>query len=190
MNSLSSLRENWKKAKLTPVLYHTTFVENAPLILEDRRIIANKGRSICKEKNGVISLSDRITKGIVEFFGNVVFEFDAVSIYRKNRLIIPKNYGRSRDISKYDEVPLFENEWTVPEELKFNSEDINKVLLIISKDFRELAYKGIIKTLTNNNIAYSFLSERWLRDNMVSDMTSYLLRIKGWNKFNKAIGYV
>jgi len=81
------------------------------LILEEQRIIANKGNSICQSKNGFISLSDRITKGIVEFFGNVVFEFDAVSLYRRNNLIAPRDYGISEDdIAKYDELPFFENE--------------------------------------------------------------------------------
>jgi hypothetical protein len=63
----------WEKAKLPPVYYHTTFMENAILILIDQKITANKGKSICSEKNGLVSLSDRITKGVIEFFGNVVF---------------------------------------------------------------------------------------------------------------------
>jgi len=93
MDNLSVINERWKKSRLTPVLYHTTFLENAPLILKEQKIIANKGDSICKTKNGFISLSDRITQGIVAFFGNVIFEFDAVSLYRKNKSIAPKNYG-------------------------------------------------------------------------------------------------
>lgn len=116
----------------------------------------------------------------------MVFEFDAVSIYRKNRLITPKIYGSSNDIKNYDEIPLFENEWVIPKELKFNLEDINEVLLIISKDFKEPAFKGIIKTLTSKGVAYSFLSKRWLPDNIVTDMTSYLLRTRKWRKFKDA----
>ena len=187
MNNLSLLREKWRKSKLTPVLYHTTFIENAHLILKDQRIIANKGKSICEAKNGLVSLSDRISKGTVEFFGNVIFEFDAILLYSKNRLIAPKNYGNSHNIKKYDEVPLFENEWVVAKELKFDLEDINEVLLITSRDFKESAFKNIVKILTSMGVAYSFLSERWLPDNILTDMTSYLFRIRGWNKFNKAI---
>ena len=190
MYNISSLTKRWKGSRLPPVFYHTTFVENVPLILKEQRIIANKGESICKEKNELVSLSDRITKGIVEFFGNVVFEFDAVSIYRRNRLIAPKNYGSSSDIRKYEEVPLFENEWVTPKELKFELVDINKVILVTSRTFREPAFKNVTKTLKNKSINYIFLPERWLSDNMVTDMTSYLLRIKGWDKLNKVTRYV
>lgn len=187
MDKLNLLNRRWEEAKLPVVFYHTSFVKNAPLILKDHKIIANKGKSICEAKNGVVSLSDRITKGIVEFFGNVIFEFDAILLYSKNRLIAPKNYGNSHNIKKYDEVPLFENEWVVAKELKFDLEDINEVLLITSRDFKESAFKNIVKILTSMGVAYSFLSERWLSDNILTDMTSYLFRIKGWNKFNKAI---
>lgn len=184
MNNLSLLRKRWKRLELPVVFYHTTFVENAPLILKEQKIVANKGGSICQEKNGLVSLSDRITKGIVEFFGNVVFEFDAVSIYRKNKSITPKSYGSSSNIRKYDEVPLFENEWVVPKELKFSLEDINKVLLITNRNFRESAFENAAKALKSKGVEYIFLSERWLSDNIVTDMTRYLFRIRGWKKFN------
>ncbi|MEW6674862.1 MAG: hypothetical protein AB1348_02410 [Nitrospirota bacterium] len=158
-----------------------------PLILKDQKIIANKGKSICEAKNGLVSLSDRITKGIAEFFGNVIFEFDAVSLYVKNKLIAPKNYWNPYNFKKlYDEVPLFENEWVVKKELKFDLKDINEVLLITSRDFREPAFKNVVKTLTSYGVAYSFLSERWLPDNMVTDMTSYLIRFRRWRKFKDA----
>lgn len=183
MNNLL-LRKRWEKSNLPVVFYHTTFVENVPLIVKEQRITANKGESICKEKNGLVSLSDRITKGIVEFFGNVVFEFDAVSIYRKNKSITPKSYGSSSNIRKYDEVPLFENEWVAPKELKFSLEDINKVLLITNRNFRESAFENAAKALKSKGVEYIFLSERWLSDNIVTDMTRYLFRIKGWEKFN------
>lgn len=190
MDNIPSLTKRWKGSRLPPVFYHTTFVENMPLILEEQKIIANKGGSICQEKNGLISLSDRITKGIVEFFGNVVFEFDAVSIYRKNKSITPKSYGSSSNIRKYDEVPLFENEWAVPKELKFSLEDINKVLLITNRNFRESAFENAAKALKSKGVEYIFLSERWLSDSVVTDMTSYLSRIRGWDKFNKVTRYV
>ena len=190
MDRSTSLKERWEKSNLPVVFYHTTFVENVPLILKEQQFIANKGESICKEKNGLVSLSDRITKGIVEFFGNVVFEFDAVSIYRKNKLIAPKNYGSSSDTKKYDEVPLFENEWVIPEEVKFDLGDINEALLITSRNLRESAFKDVVKALKSKGIEYIFLSERWLSDEMVTDMTSYLFRIRGWKRFNKAEKYV
>lgn len=174
----------WEKAKLPQVFYHTTFIDNAPLILEEQRVIANKGNSICQSKNGFISLSDRITKGIVEFFGNVVFEFDAVSLYRKNNLIAPRDYGISEDdIAKYDELPFFENEWIVPEELRFNLKDVNKVILITSKDFREAAFDDIITLLQSKRIEYTSLSERWLSDNILPDTARYFFRIEDWGKF-------
>jgi len=190
MDKLTLIKKKWKKSNLPVVFYHTTFVENVPLICKEQIIIANKGKSICKDKNGLVSLSDRITKGIVEFCGNVVFEFDAVSIYRKNRLIAPQNYGNSSDIRKYDEVPLFENEWVIAKELKFDLEDINKVLLMTSRNFRESAFRYVIKALKDKDIEYIFLAERWLSDNIVTDMASYLLRIRGWRKFNKVPRYV
>ncbi len=187
VNKLALVKEKWGKSNLPVVYYHTTFIENAPLILKEQKIIANKGESICKDKNGLVSLSDRITKGIVEFFGNVVFEFDAVSIYGKNRLIAPKDYGSSSDIRKYDEVPLSENEWGIPKELKFELVDINKVILVTSRNFRESAFKSVVKALKSKGINYIFLSERWLSDNIVSDITSYLLRMRGWKKFNNLL---
>lgn len=187
---MDNLALKWEKAKLPPVFYHTTFIKNTPLILNERKIIANKGESICKEKNGLVSLSDRITKGIVEFFGNVVFEFDAVSIYRKNELIAPKNYGSSSDIRKYDEIPLFENEWVIPNELRFELVDIHRVIIVTSRSFKESAFKNVVKAIRSKGINYIYLSERQLSDNIVTDMTSYLLRIRGWDKFNKVAKYV
>jgi len=190
MDRFTLLKERWEKSNLPAAFYHTTFVENVPLILKEQKFIANKGGSICQEKNGLVSLSDRVTKGIVEFFGNVVFEFDAVSIYRKNTLIAPKNYGSSSDIKKYDEIPLFENEWAIPEEVKFDLGDINEVLLITSRNLRESAFKDVIKALKSKDIEYTFLPERWLSDNDVTDMTSYLIRTRGWRKFNKVARHV
>lgn len=185
MNKLPSLEKRWKKSSLPMVFYHTTFVENVLPILKEQKIIANKGESICKAKNGLVSLSDRITKGIVEFFGDVVFKFDAVSLYRKNKLITPKNYGSSSNIRKYDEVPLFENEWVMPKKLKFDIENIEEVLLITNKNFRESAFQDVVKALKSKGIECTFLSERWLSDNIVTDMTSYLLRIRSWKRFGK-----
>lgn len=182
---MDELALRWGGTKLPPVFYHTTFVENAISIIKKKKLIANKGNSICKEKNGLVSLSDRITKGIVEFFGNVVFEFDSISLYRKNRLIAPRNYGSSNDIRKYDEVPLFENEWATPKEVKFDLYDITKVLFITSRNFRELAFKDVVEALKNKDMEYSFLSEGWLSDSNVTDMTGYLLRIRSWRKFKK-----
>ncbi|HRU02365.1 MAG TPA: hypothetical protein P5239_11755 [Victivallales bacterium] len=179
MNDLSILNESWEKSNLPAIFYHTTFKENVSLILEDQKIIANKGKSICREKNGLVSLSDRITKGIIEFCGNVVFEFDAISIY-----------GNSRDISKYEEKPLFENEWILPKEIKFDLADINEVLLITSRHFMEFAFNDIVKVLKVKKIKYIFMSERLLSDNNVSDMTSYIIRMRSWKKFNKMAKHV
>lgn len=186
MDELTVLKERWRRAKLPTVFYHTTFINNVPLILKEQKIIANKGESICKERNGLVSLSDRITKGTTEFFGNVIFEFDAVSVYNKNQLMTPKTYGSSGNIAKYDEEPLFENEWIVPEELEFDLEDINKVLLIKNGNYRESAFKNVIKELKTRGIKYGFLSEKWLSNNIVTDMTSYLLRIRAWKRFKKS----
>jgi len=191
MDNLSVINERWKKSKLTPVLYYTTFLENTPLILKEQKIIANKGDSICKTKNGFISLPDRITQGIVAFFGNVIFEFNAVSLYRKNKSVAPKNYGSSSDIRKYyDEVPLFENEWVIPKEFEFDLTDINKVLFITSGNYKESAFASVVETLENKDIEYCFISERWLSDNMVTDMTRYLMRIRCWKKFSTVGKYV
>jgi hypothetical protein len=186
VNNLSRLRERWGKSNLPVAFYHTTFVENAPLILKEEKIIANKGNSICQSKNGSVYLSDKISKGIVEFFGNVVFEFDAVSLYRKNKLIVPRDYGiLEDDIKRYDELPFFENEWVVPKELRFNMKDINRVLLITGKDFREPAFGDITTLLRNKEIEYTFLSERWLPDNILSDTARYFFRIENWVEFSK-----
>lgn len=178
------LLKKWKRFGLPVAFYHTTFVENAPSILVEQKIIANKEDSICKEKNGFVSLSDRITKGIVEFFGNVVFEFDAVSLYKKNKLIAPRNYGISEDdIEKHDELPFFENEWIMPHKLEFEDKDINKVLLITSRDFKEYTFEGFVTRLKDRGIKYCFLSEKWLPNNILPDVTRYFFRIENWSKF-------
>ena len=75
-------------------------------------------------------------------------------------------------------------------ELKFDLEDINEMLLVISRDFRKSAFKEVIELLKSKDIEYIFLSQRWLSDNIVTDMTSYLFRIRGWKKFNKVTRYV
>lgn len=183
---LINLKKTWERSGLPIAFYHTTFVENAPSILTQQKIIANKANSICQSKNGFISLSDRITKGIIEFFGNVVFEFDAISLYRKNKSIAPRDYGISEDaIEKYEELPFFENEWITQKELKFDLKDINKVLLIKSKDFKESSFKDVVRILKNKGIEYRFLSERWLADNIIPDITRYFFRIENWEKFDK-----
>ena len=184
MPDLRTVRKRWEKLELPVVFYHTTFVENAIHILQGEKIIANKGYSICQSKNGFVSLSDGITKAIIEFFGNVTFEFDALSLYEKNKLLAPRDYAISEDdIKRYDELPFFENEWVVPEELKFNLKDINKILLITNKDFREPAFDDIIPLLPSKRVEYTFLSEKWLSNNILSDTTRYFFRIENWEKF-------
>jgi len=190
VDKFTLLKKRWEKSNLPRVFYHTSSVENVLLILKEQKVIAYRGESICKEKNGLVSLLDRITKGILEFFGNVVFEFHAVSLYEKNRSLAPKNYGSSSDTKKYEEAPLFENEWVMPKELKFELVDINKLILVTSRNFREAAFKNVVKALKSKGVNYIFLSEKWLPDNIVTDMTSYLFRIKGWNKFNKVANHV
>lgn len=183
-SDLRTVRKRWKRLELPVVFYHTTFIENSIHILQGEKIIANKGYSICQSKNGFVSLSDRITRGIIEFFGNVTFEFDALSLYEKNKLIAPRDYGISEDnIKRYDELPFFENEWVVPEELRFELKDINNVLLITSKNFREPAFDVIITLLQSKKIEYTFLSERWLPDKILSDTGRYFFRIENWEKF-------
>jgi len=108
----------------------------------------------------------------------------------KNKLIVPRNYGSSSDISKYEEKPLFENEWVIPKGLKFDSADINEVLLITSRHLKESAFKNVVRVLKNKSIEHIFLSERTLPDNNVTDMTSYILRMRSWKKFNKVAKYV
>jgi hypothetical protein len=190
LNIRSSLAKIWKASKLPAVFYHTTFIENALSILKEKRVVANKGQSLCKEKNGLVSLSDRITKGNVEFFGNVIFEFDALSLFLKNKSIAPKKYGSSKNINDYDETPLFENEWTVPRFLRFQFKDINKVIFITSRNFRKSTFRDIVRMLEIEGIEFTFIVEKWFPDNVVTDMTSYVLRVRRWKKFNKTKKYV
>lgn len=181
---VASLKIKWRKAGLPPVFYHTTFIDNASLIITEQKISANKSNSICRSKNGSVSLSDRITKGIVEFFGNVVFEFDALSLYERNQSIAPRDYGIAEDdIERYDELPFFENEWRIPKVLAFKLNNINKVLLITSKDFREPIFEPVITFLQNARISYYFLSESWLPDKINSDAARYFLRLENWKRF-------
>lgn len=178
------LRKSWRKSDLQIVFYHNTFIENIPLILNEQRIIANKGHSICKEKNGYVSLSDRLTQGVIEFFGNVVLEFDAVTLFSKNPHIIPRDYGISEDeINRYDDFPFFENEWIIPGELKFSFSDINKVLLITDRHFKKPDFHGITKLLEDNNIKFCFLWEKYLPDNIGRDTFFYFTRLENWERF-------
>ena len=80
-------------------------------------------------------------------------------------------------------MPFFENEWVVPEELKFDLEDINKVLFITSKDFREPTFDEVAKLLKSKDVKYGFLSVRWLHNNIIPDITRYFYRIEIWSKF-------
>ena len=181
---VASLKIKWRKAGLTPVFYHTTFIDNALLLIKDRKLSANRGNSICRSKNGSVSLSDRITKGIVEFFGNVVFEFDALSLYERNQSIAPRDYGIAEDdIERYDELPFFENEWRIPKVVAFELNDINKVLLITSKDFQESVFEPVTALLEGAKISYCFLSEKWLPDKINSDTARYFLRLENWKNF-------
>ncbi len=185
---LTSLKRKWRNAGLPPVFYHTTFVDNAPLIISEQKVSANKDNSICRSKNISVSLSDRLTKGIVEFFGNVVFEFDALSLYQRNTLIAPRNYGVAEDdINRYDELPFFENEWRTPDVVDFDLNDINKVILITSKDFREPIFESITSLLEVATINHCFLSERWLPDNISSDTRRYFFRLENWSRFQNIL---
>lgn len=184
MMRLTSLKRKWRNAGLPPVFYHTTFVDNAPLIISEQKVSANKANSICRSKNGSVSLSDRITKGIVEFFGNVVFEFDALSLYGKNPSIAPRDYAIAEDdIERYDELPFFENEWRIPKVVVFELNDINKVLLITSKDFQESVFEPVTALLEGAKISYCFLAERWLPDKINSDIARYFFRLENWKRF-------
>ena len=181
---LTSLKRKWHNAGLSPVFYHTTFVDNAPLIINERKLSANKGNSICQSRNCLLSLSDRITRGIIEFFGNVVFEFDALSLYEKNVSIAPRDYGiAEHDIESYDELPFFENEWRTPKAVVFELSDINKVLLITGKDFQESVFEPITTLLEVATISHCFLSERWLPDKINSDIARYFSRLENWSRF-------
>jgi hypothetical protein len=64
------------------------------------------------------------------------------------------------------------------------------VLLITSRNLRESAFKDVVKALKSKDIEYTFLPGRWLSDNDVTDMTSYLIRTRGWRKFNKVARHV
>lgn len=75
-------------------------------------------------------------------------------------------------------------------EVKFDLADINKVLLITSRNFKEAKFKDVVKAIKSKRIEYYFLSERWLSDNTVTDMTSYLLRTKNWRKFINCRNYL
>ena len=83
------------------------------------------------------------------------------------------------------ELPFFENEWVAPKELKFDLGDINKVLLITSRDFQEPAFEDVDRMLKSKDIEYCFLSEKWLPDNILPDTTRYFFRIENWRKFMK-----
>jgi len=184
MDKLTLLKRGWAKSELPIVIYHTSFVENTALILKEQKLIANKGESICKEKNGYVSLSDRLTQGVIEFFGNVVFEFDAVTLFSKNPHIIPRDYGISEDeINRYDDFPFFENEWIIQGELKFSFSDINKVLFITDRHFKKPDFRAVTELLEDNNIKFCFLWEKYLPDNIGRDTFFYFTRLENWERF-------
>ena len=183
-----SLKRKWRSARLPPVFYHTTFRDNVPFLIREQKLIANKGKSICQSRSGFVSLSDRVTQGIIEFFGNVVFEFDALFLYTKNGLIAPRDYQIAEDdIARYDELPLFENEWIVPNLVVFELNDIKKVSLITSKGFPESAFKPVTTLLESAEISYCFLSERWLPNKINTDIARYFFRLENWARFQSCL---
>jgi hypothetical protein len=87
------------------------------------------------------------------------------------------------DTERYAEIPFDENEWIVPKVLTFEFKDINKVLLVKSRNFTEPAFKSVIAPLQNAKIAFCFLSERWLPDKIESDTVRYFTRLENWENF-------
>jgi len=171
------------------VFYHATCVDNATPIISERKVSANKGNSVCQSSNGFVSLSDRITRGIVEFFGNVIFEFDALSLYDQNPSLAPRDYAiAENDVERYDELPFFENEWCVPGTVTFGPEDINRVLFVTSKGRAEPGFQTIVDLLEHDGMAYLFVPERHLPDSINSDTARYFFRLENWSRFGESLG--
>jgi hypothetical protein len=65
----------------------------------------------------------------------------------------------------------------------FDLNNINKVLLITSKDFRASIFESVITLLQDARISYCFLSERWLPDKINIDTARYFSRLENWKRF-------
>lgn len=181
---LASLRRRWQNAGLPLAFFHSTFPDNVPSIISERRLTANRGVSVCRSENSVVSLSDRVTKGILEFFGGVILEFDAPSLYSKNVRIVPKDYRVGEDdVGRYDELPFFENEWIAPREVVFDLADIKKLILVTGRGFPESIFEPLLVPLEDAKISYVFLSEKWLSDKINVDIARYFSRLEKWQGF-------
>jgi len=178
----------WRRARLTPVLYHFTFRENVKSILADRALIANKGVSICRNPDSFVCLSDRMTKGLVQFCGNIVFEFDAFRLYSGNFLLAPRDYGLSEeDTSRYEYFPFFENEWGARGKVEFELADINRVLFVVSSDCKKPHFRRVAQELDKVSLPYIYVGKSYLPDSLCSDTIRYFERLERWHKFHRSL---
>ncbi|MBC7265330.1 MAG: hypothetical protein H5T64_13405 [Chloroflexi bacterium] len=182
-----TLHAKWHKAGLSPVFYHFTSPENVASILAECALIPNKGYSICRSGEEYVCLADRMTQGLFEFCGNVVFEFNAPSIFSKNSQIVPRDYGLSeRDISLYDDFPFFEHEWVAPGSVRFALSDINRAFLLESREFKGPAFQEVQDALEAFKIPYCFVWAFSLPNNISSDTAKYFARLENWQKFQNS----
>lgn len=177
---------SWRKAGLTPVLYHCTFAQNVKSILKDRALIARKGGSICQSPEDFVSLAERVTKGLIEFCGEVVFEFDAVALCRHNPCLVPRDYGLSEEETwRYEDFPFFEHEWRAPTVVEFELADLNRVLLVNRPGSKPGLLTHVARRLDTAGVPYLRLDERHLADDVRSDTIRYFVRLECWARFRR-----
>lgn len=119
-------------------LYHATRMTTLLGILEDKVLIA-KGERINGYDEDTISLSDILSDYII-FYGDVVMEFIATNLFRKNR-IYPYVYGMEEDNPDFYDMPFWESEWRA-KEVVFEYFDINKIYFFTAP---LLSVKGLLR---------------------------------------------
>jgi len=185
-----TLRRHWNNCRLTPVFYHFTFPENVRSILADGALIPNKGYSICCNPEERVCLSDRMTQGLVEFCGNVIFEFSAVRTYEKNQFVAPRDYLVGEDdFARREEIPFFENEWGVPGWFRFDLGDVNGVWIVLEAggEASMRSVTPVVRILEQRAVPYELIRLCQLPDSIANDTIRYFARLDRWKQFQQRV---
>lgn len=112
--------------KIPKYLYHATSIVNLDKILT-QKVLAPLGKRINGYDEDTISLSD-ILSDYTPFYGDVIIEFKAKNLFKKNR-IYPYEYEVDESDPEFFDMPFWEAEWRA-KNIKFDYSDINKIYFV------------------------------------------------------------
>ena len=131
-------------------LYHTTSVRNLIAILKEKRLYP-KGERINGYDEETISFSDILSDYTV-FYGDVIIEFIAESLFKKNN-IYPYKYEVNENSKDFYDMPFWEAEWRA-KEVSFDYNDINQICFLTPP------LLTLSEFLKENNIKYKQIEEK------------------------------